>query len=69
MRIQEQNKKSTGCMFASQPACKCSHGCAKNAGIAPSNLYAAEFMLYAFHFAQEMESPVPIIMKRKLTNQ
>ena len=69
MRIQEQSKKSTGCMSAGQPACKCSQGCTKNAGIAPSNLYAAEFMLYAFHFAQEMEAPVSIIMKRKLTNR
>ena len=69
MRIQEQSKVSTGCMFASQPACKCSQGCVKNAGIDPSNLYAAEFMLYAFHFAHQMEAPVSIIMKKTRTNR
>ena len=69
MRIQEQSKKNTGCKFAGQPACKCDQGCVKNAGIASSNLYAAEFMLYAFHFAHQMEAPVSIIMKRKLVNR
>jgi hypothetical protein len=75
MRIQEQTKKGAGCTFighvghAGQPACKCSQGCVKIAGTSSSNLYAAEFMLYAFHFAHEMEAPVTIIMKRKLTNR
>ena len=78
MRIQEQTKKRTGCTFmghaghaghADQGACQCSHGCVKIAGTSSSNLYAAEFMLYAFHFAHEMEAPVTIILKRKLTNR
>ena len=65
MRIQEQGKKSPGCRFMGQQACKCGQGCVKITGTATSNLYAAEFMLYAFHFAHEMESPVSIINKSK----
>ena len=69
MRIQEQSKKNTGCQFAGQLACKCNQDCVKNTGTSSSNLYAAEFMLYAFHFAHEIEAPVNIIMKRKPTNR
>lgn len=58
MRMQ-QHSKSAVCLFAGHPACKCAHACVKAVATAtPSNLYAAEFMLYAFHFANELDTPV-----------
>lgn len=64
MRIQEQREKSAVCRFAGQLTCRCGQGCAKTGGgTAASNLYAAEFMLYAFHFAKELEAPGKIIGK------
>ena len=69
MRIQEQPKNRTGCKLSGQASCKCCEACAKNASTPSSNLYAAEFMLYAFHFARELEAPVNHIKKSKRANR
>jgi len=61
MRMQQQRTQYTGCRFASQSMCNCGH-CAKAVTTpASSNLYAAEFMLYAFHFGKEPEAPGKVI--------